>query len=162
MRATAPLVLRSPVLLVALLIGCATEPAQPQARWSEPVSWQALSTTALGITGNITLSDQALTFANDAQLKLQLVQYDAPNGVSLYKVLNQTNPKLLNDNLFCGEQPVDYMTAATSEGPGGQSDLQITAYYYPESLRLSDLPLKDKDDLTRSMCAIYNYVSASG
>jgi hypothetical protein len=62
--------------------------------------------------------------------------------------------------LICGTEPIDYITVRTDGGAPGQSDLQLTAYYYPETLRLADLPLGG-DDLSRTMCAYYTYVAAA-
>lgn len=120
-----------------------------------------MSTTALAITGDITLSDTQITFANEAKLALQPLEHDADNGQTLFKVTGQANPALLNGNLLCGSRPVDYLVVQISGDVPGQSDMQLMAYYYPEQLRLSDLPLKDMDSLERQMCALYTYVGTT-
>jgi hypothetical protein len=122
--------------------------------------WQAMSTTAMSITGDVTLSGHRITFANGEFLDLQPVEQDAASRQTLFRVTQKTNPKLLNGNRICGSQPIDYLVTQTSDGSPGQSDLQLMAYYYPQPLRLAELPLKNKDSLTHMMCALYTYVSA--
>lgn len=122
-----------------------------------PQTWQAMSRTATGITGDITVTANRITFQNGASIEVQAVDQDLDNGITLYQVVSKTNPVMLNGNLLCGQAPVDYLTLQ-HVGNGRAADLSMTLYYYPEQLRLKDLPLRDQSDLTRTMCAIYNYV----
>lgn len=148
----------------ATLVGCGVTGQSPTPAPKEvsvfpnPTTWQPLSTTASGITGEIILTDKQITFANQKTLALEPIEHDADTGQTLFKVTDNTNPKLLNGNLLCGLKPVDYLVVQTSGDVPGQSDMQLMAYYYPEALRLSDLPLKDLDSLERQMCALYTYV----
>lgn len=120
-----------------------------------------MSRTATAITGDITLTDTRLTFSNQAFISLEPIEQDPETGQTLFKVTSGDNPELLNGNLLCGQNPVDYLVVQTSQASPGQSEMQLTAYYYPDKLRLSDLPLGG-DDLERTLCALYTYVSAPG
>lgn len=145
-----------------ILAGCTSLTKPPAAQtisvFPKPTEWQALSRTASGITGEITLSDTQLTFANKASIGILPIEHDADTGQTLFRVTSKTNPALLNGNLLCGSDPVDYLVVQISGDVPGQSDMQLMAYYYPEQLQLNDLPLKDKDDINRQMCALYTYV----
>lgn len=50
------------------------------------------------------------------------------------------NQELLNGNLLCGQAQVDFLVVQVDQAQPGQSAMQLTAYYYPETLKLSDLP----------------------
>ncbi|MCD8505367.1 MAG: hypothetical protein LRY53_11705 [Burkholderiaceae bacterium] len=145
-----------------LLAGCAnlTQPATPEniSVFPKPTYWQALSRTASGITGDITLTDTQLTFGNQASISISPIEHDADAGQTLFRVTSKTNPELLNGNLLCGNNAVDYLVVQISGDVPGQSDMQLMAYYYPEQLHLKDLPLKNLDDIKRQMCALYTYV----
>jgi hypothetical protein len=153
------------VTVATLVAGCASVTSLTQTPEHAPPSiatthWQAMSTTAMSITGDITLTNDRLTFSNQDFLTIEPVDRNAEDGQTLFRVTTKTNPELLNGNLICGNQPIDYLLVQISGEVTGQSDMQLKAYYYPEQLRLADLPLKDKDSLTHLMCALYTYVSA--
>lgn len=156
----------SALIVSVALVGCAptlhTAPAEKISVFANPTHWGALSRTAYGVTGDITLTDTKLTFANQASLDLEPLEHDAQTGQTLFRVTTKLNPELLNGNFMCGGKPIDYIVVQVSGGVPGQSDMQLMAYYYPEQLRLSDLPLKDQNDLNRMMCALYTYVGLSG
>lgn len=137
-----------------------TEPSAPEkiSVFPNPTHWEPLSRTASGITGDITLSDTQLIFANKASISISPLEHDADTGQTLFRVTSKTNPELLNGNLLCGSKPVDYLVVQISGDVPGQSDMQLMAYYYPEQLHLNDLPLKNLDDINRQMCALYTYV----
>jgi len=173
---TSPVSFRTAVMLFASLglMACSAVSGnatpEPINAFPKPTHWQAMSTTAMSITGDITLTNNRLTFSNQDFLAIEPVDRNAEDGQTLFRVTSKTNPELLNGNLICGNQPIDYLLVQVSDGVitgevAGQSDMQLNdmqlkAYYYPEQLRLSDLPLKDKDSLTHLMCALYTYVSA--
>lgn len=164
-----PLHLRLLVLLSAVtLAACQTgEPtdapvANPsnEASWqlpTAPQTWRAVSRTATGVTGNITVTRDQIVFQNGASIQIKAIDQSLDAGTTLYRVVSQTNPELLNGNLLCGQDPVNYLTF-TQLGPKRAFDLSMTVYDYPDELRLKDLPLRDKTDLTRTLCAIYNYI----
>jgi hypothetical protein len=159
------------VLMSALtLAACQTgEPAvsttvtnQPEdAKWQLPITpqtWRAVSRTATGVTGDITVTRDQIVFQNGASIQIKAIDQSLDTGTTLYQVMSKTNPELLNGNLLCGQDPVNYLTLEQL-GPKRAFDLSMTVYYYPEELRLKDLPLRDKTDLSRTLCAIYNYIS---
>ena len=159
------LVLLSAVTLAACQTGEPTDaPIAKQsneASWqlpTAPQTWRAVSRTATGVTGDITVTRDQIVFQNGASIQIKAVDQDLETGTTLYQVTSKTNPELLNGNLLCGQDPVNYVTF-TQLGPKRAFDLSMTVYYYPEALRLKDLPLRDKNDLTRTLCAIYNYIS---
>lgn len=145
-----------------LLIGCgvAADPGSSKQTTVLPMQseWLALSTTAVAITGDISLSDRELKFSNDESIPLDLLEHDPQTGRTLFELTGRVNPVLLNGNLLCGQKPVDYLVVQVTEGMSGQSDMQMTAYYYPGHLHLAQLPLKDQNDPERMMCALYTYV----
>lgn len=159
------LVLMSAVTLSACQIGTSADAASVanqsnKASWrlpTTPQTWQAMSRTATGITGDIIVTRDDIVFKNGASIQIKAVDQNFETGTTLYQVTSKNNPVLLNGNLLCGEAPVNYLTLQRSE-PGQAADLSMTVYYYPETLRLRDLPLSDQSDTTRSMCAIYNYI----
>ena len=162
---TSPVSFRTAVMLFASLglTACSAVSGNdtvPINAFPQPTHWQAMSTTAMSITGDITLTNDRLTFSNQDFLTIEPVDRNAEDGQTLFRVTTKTNPELLNGNLICGNQPIDYLLVQISGEVTGQSDMQLKAYYYPEQLRLADLPLKDKDSLTHLMCALYTYVSA--
>ena len=154
------------IATAAVVAGCSTvaptPPSQSFTVFLAPTHWQALSRTATGVTGDITLSNAKLTFANQASISLEPIDQDTSTGQTLFRVTSRANPELLNGNLLCGDKRVDYLVVQSSDDVPGQSDLQLMAYYYPGPLQLSDLPLRDKDDINRQMCALYTYVGIDG
>ncbi len=152
----------SALIVSFILAGCAPTPqSAPPVKisvFANPTHWGAFSRTAYGITGDITLTNTKLTFANGASLNLEPIEHDAQTGQTLFRITTKLNPELLNGNFMCGGKPIDYIVVQVSGDVPGQSDMQLMAYYYPEQLRLSDLPLKDQNELNRMMCALYTYV----
>lgn len=162
------LTLNKTILLTALLSsafvlgGCGMR-SQPDSEekilaFPTPTHWQALSRTASGVTGDITLTNTTLTFGNHASLSISPIEHDSDTGQTLFRVDSKTNPELLNGNFMCGGKPIDYIVVQVTGDVPGQSDMQLMAYYYPGSMQLADLPLKDQNDLNRMMCALYTYV----
>lgn len=154
------------LVAATLLAGCGALPGTPTDQaaakrinvFTQATTWQALSRTASGITGDVTLTDTQLTFANGVSMAIEPTEHNRETGQTLFRVISRTNPPLLNGNLLCGNKPVDYLLVQITGDVPGQSDMQLMAYYYPETLRLSQLPLKDGNDLSRQMCALYTYV----
>ena len=103
------------------------------------------------------MTQDQIVFQNGASIQIKAVDQDLETGTTLYQVASKTNPELLNGNLLCGHDPVNYVTF-TQLGPKRAFDLSLTVYYFPKELRLKDFPLRDKNDLTRTLCAIYNYI----
>jgi hypothetical protein len=160
------LVLMSTLTLAACQTGTPVETTSianqsTQANWqlpTTPQTWRAVSRTATGVTGDITVTQDQIIFQNGASIQIKAIDQNLETGTTLYQVVSKTNPELLNGNRLCGQAPVDYVTL-TQLGPKRAFDIAMTVYYYPDKLRLKDLPLHDKTDLSRTLCAIYNYIS---
>jgi hypothetical protein len=81
--------------------------------------WEAVSTTAMAITGDVTVSPDRITFANDKSFPLApagtVPQFGAPTdqvSATLYKVTAPDDPLLLHGNRLCGgraPQPVTFI-----------------------------------------------------
>ncbi|MFZ4409025.1 MAG: hypothetical protein ACOYOH_16920 [Paracraurococcus sp.] len=90
---------------LAMLALLAAGPAAAQ----EPPAWDPVSTTAMAITGRVTLAPDRLTFANRATLPLEPTG-EIPNFVAdrlrvtatLYRVTEPANPVLLRGSRLCG------------------------------------------------------------
>lgn len=89
--------------------------------------WEATSTIAMAITGNVTLSPDRITFQNGASLPLTLVghaaAFETPTNqrvpADLYKVTAPANPLLLHGNRLCGT-PVTYIAVWPVPASGGR------------------------------------------
>jgi hypothetical protein len=102
---------RMALLGVALLAAGAAAQAQApgQAPMQEPEIWEPVSTTAMAITGRITLAPDRITFSNRAFLALEPAG-EIPNftadgqrvTASLYRVTEPGNPVLLRGSRLCG------------------------------------------------------------
>ena len=91
--------------VLALLAFLTAGPAAAQ----EPPAWEPVSTTAMAITGRITLAPDRLTFANRAALLLEPAG-DIPGFLAegqrvtatAYRVTEPANPVLLRGSRICG------------------------------------------------------------
>jgi hypothetical protein len=152
-----------------LLVGCQraslTAPVTSTESLTLPYAaqtWIAFSKNAMSITGDIVLTSSQITFQNGDTLTIRPIEKDDDLGLVLYQVTSKSNPTLLYGNTICGNTPVDYLTVktySTDSSRAGLSDMSLTVYRYPEALRIRDLPLRDTDDIHRSLCAIYNYMA---
>jgi hypothetical protein len=79
--------------------------------WAAPAGekWEAVSTTAMGVTGDITFSPDRITFGNGKSLPLApsgtLPAFGAPTenvSATLYRVTAPADPVLLHGNRLCG------------------------------------------------------------
>jgi hypothetical protein len=112
-------------LMAALLLPTAGAAAAAE-------QWEATSTTAMAITGNVTFSPDRITFKNGASLPLMLVGHAAafetvPNQrvpADLYKVTAPADPLLLNGTRLCGggpiQKPVTYIAVWPVPASGGR------------------------------------------
>jgi hypothetical protein len=96
-------------LALGVCISASAAPAQKAA-----AHWEALTSTALAITGDILLSESRITFENGASLELAYVGIvpdvvpDLPKGTlaRIYRVVHPQVLVLLHRNRLCGE-PTD-------------------------------------------------------
>ncbi|MFD1381500.1 hypothetical protein [Fodinicurvata halophila] len=92
---------------MSLLLLAATQVAQADSH-----DWIATSTTAMAITGDISVEDDRIVFQNGAALELGALGPDRPG---LYRVSSSQNPVLLNGNRLCGDKPPAFVALAHSE-----------------------------------------------
>ena len=118
--------------------------------YAEPVSWIAVSKTAMAITGDIVLDEYSLTFANGESLDLEPYEADrvgdwAGSGEEVagyvYKIDPSADPELLNGNRLCGT-PVTYVVVWSP----GEGELTLNAYSG-----------KAAPTGTERLCASYSY-----
>ena len=96
-------------LLLALLLLAVAAPALALA--ATPEQWEAVSNTAMAITGNVRLSPDRITFQNGQPLPLvsagTLPQFGGPTGpvsATLYSVTKPDDPVVLHGNRLCGDK----------------------------------------------------------
>lgn len=130
-----------PAILGLLIL--ATTPA-----FAEGDRYRAFSTTAESITGDISMDDFSITFANGESLKFAALLGDhfvvdgSRVNASVYSVEDPSDPELENGNRLCGAGDVTYL-ASWSGGEG----LTIVAVF------TGDEPPESSDE----MCASYTY-----
>ena len=111
--------------------------------------YRAFSTTAESITGDISMDDFSITFANGEELKFSALLGDhfivdgQRVNASVYSVETPSDPELENGNRLCGAGDVSYL-ATWSGGEG----LTVVAVF------TGDEPPESSDE----MCASYTYM----
>lgn len=114
--------------------------------------WGALSNTATSITGDIDVSEGAVTFANGKSLKIEAVgsKKAAWSGTGdpvegeIYKLVPPADPELLNGNQFCGLP--DHLATYIVLAPDTDQGLSLVVFTTDSAPTPDDSP-----------CAIYNY-----
>ncbi len=111
-------------------------------------TWSPTSTTAIAITGEISIDGNRLTFGNGVSISLKPVGADRPG---VYVIDPPQNPVLMNGNRLCGEEMPTFLVLARA----GNS-LYFKAFDSPEA------PVASADPLPQSgTCATYNFERAS-
>lgn len=129
--------------LLGLLIAGAT-PA-----FAEGDVYKAYSTTAESITGDISMDDFSITFANGESLSFSALLGDhfVVDGervnASVYSVANPSDPELENGNKLCGSGDVSYL----ANWAGGEG-LTIVAVFTGD----------EPPESSAEMCASYTYM----
>jgi hypothetical protein len=116
---------------------------------ADPVSWIAVSNTAMAITGDIVLDDYSIKFANGRSLDIEpydtevVADWTGFGGTpgNIFKVNPPTDPKLLNGNTLCGDKVTYVVTTLPHDG-----ELTLNVYS-------SKQPPKSVD----GVCASYSY-----
>jgi len=108
----------------------------------------ALSTTATPITGDISMDDFEMVFANGEKIEFDELVGDhfVVDGedvpASVYSVKDPSAPELLNGNTLCGTSAITYVAS------WGSDDITIVAMFDTQ-----DVPQSNGD-----MCASFSYV----
>lgn len=112
-------------------------------------TWIASSTSAIAITGDITIQPEKLTFQNGAAIDIAFVEEREGNWSmiafgpgKIFQVPAGSNPVLLNDNVLCGP-PVTHIVLSKL----GADGLSLSVY------SSETLPTSFGD----GGCAVYNY-----
>ncbi|MFL5266200.1 MAG: hypothetical protein ACJ8AH_06300 [Stellaceae bacterium] len=97
--------------------------------------WEAVSTTAIAITGDVTFSPGRITFGNGKSLPLApagaMPEFGAPMGTvsaTLYRVTSPADPVLLHGNRLCG-QPVTFIVVWKPARVGSDVDPRAVAAF---------------------------------
>ena len=122
---------------------------------SAPASalWNAMSTTAISITGDIRITAEEIRFENGASLRL--AKTDRPG---VMRVAEPGNPVLKNGNLLCGWEPPTYVVLGREKGTeslDGSSTLYLKIHNGQEIPPSSDAIGMESEG--RGLCAIYNF-----
>lgn len=123
--------------------------------------WQATSTTAISVTGNITFAPNRIQFQNGQSLPLAVVSHVTDFkamgdnvAATIYRVTAPADLRLKNGNHLCGggghSQPVTYIVIWKPEAPPDEKPRSMAAFSGKE-------PPHSSGDA--SSCGIYNYDS---
>jgi hypothetical protein len=118
--------------------------------------WQATSTTAMSITGNVTLAPDKITFATGKFLPLAapvpLPGFSVEGhkvAATLYKVTAPADLQLLRGNRLCDGHPVTYIVVWTPQPIGGD--------VAPRSMSPFSGPAVPTTDASPTSCGTFNY-----
>lgn len=131
------------------LTGCASS-AKPAEHW------QAYSTTAMAITGDVQFSPEKIVFEDGSRLRLQFLRtadIDTESGLrqaDIYRIVSPRPLRLLRDNLFCNPMATHLAVIRDGGWPGTAS----AGAYNDRRLYVYD---RDPGVKPASLCAIYNY-----
>lgn len=95
----------------------------------------AVSTTAMSITGDVTVTPATMTFSNGTSVSLRLAKTGA--AYRLFAVSAKSNPVLLRGNTLCGAATPGYVSIGS---PDAQGDVHMSFY-----------------DAAKDVCATYMY-----
>ncbi|WP_157944615.1 hypothetical protein [Mangrovicella endophytica] len=119
--------------------------------------WSALSTTAMGITGDVGFDGKSLIFDEKTRMKLgkgtktsKFAVDGKPRQATVYPVEPPMNPKLESGNTLCGDDPIKFVAIF-----GDYSDPTSKTGRTLELFDAGKLPTSDADS-----CAMFTYVLA--
>ncbi|MFD0986047.1 hypothetical protein [Methyloligella solikamskensis] len=137
----------SPRLLIAASAALSFAFAAAPAQAAE--EWEAVSTTAMSITGDITVEDEKITFKNGESLGLRPVGDDEPG---VFVVTPEANPTLLNGNKLCGNQPPTFLVFGRPKADGDDETLYLKVF------DTNDVPPASDEMDQPGICASYTYM----
>jgi hypothetical protein len=139
-----------PIVATAVL----TVLVQPAAWAAE--HWQATSTTATSITGNVTLASNKITFSTGKSLPLAapvpLPGFSVEGqkvAATLYKVTAPADLQLVRGNRLCDGRPITYIVVWTPRPIGGD--------VAPRSMSPFSGPAVPTTDDSPTSCGTFNY-----
>lgn len=127
----------------ALTLTLASAPA------SAAETWEAVSTTAMSITGDITVEEEKITFDNGESLGLRPVGDDEPG---VFVVTPEANPTLLNGNKLCGNEPPTFLVFGRPKAEGSDETLYLKVF------DTNDVPEASDEMDQPGICASYTYM----
>jgi hypothetical protein len=119
-----------PIRFLLSLLACALV-AQSPALAASPEQWEAVSTTAMAITGNVRFSPDRITFQNGKFLALApagaitVIEGRESRPATLYRVTKPDDPVLLQGTRLCGgrtPEPVTFIAVWRHQPFGGDVD----------------------------------------
>lgn len=120
---------------------------------SAPHSWNAMSTTAISITGDIQISEKQIRFENGATLQLAPTDH-----LGVFRVAKPTNPALKNGNVLCGREPPTFVVFGRD---GNTKSLDRSSALYLKIYNGNEIPPASDaigmDNSGRGFCALFNY-----
>ena len=121
--------------------------------------WQAASTTATSVTGNVTFTPSKIQFQNGQSLPLALAGHAADFksmgdkvNATVYRVTAPADLKLKGGNHLCGNGshtlPVTYIVVWIPEAVGDKPPRSMAAFSGKDQPKADDSP---------DSCGVYNY-----
>jgi hypothetical protein len=119
-----------PIRFLLSLLACALV-AQSPALAASPEQWEAVSTTAMAITGNVRFSPDRITFQNGKFLAfapagaITVTEGRENRPATLYRVTKPDDPILLQGTRLCGgrtPEPVNFIAVWRPQPFGGDVD----------------------------------------
>lgn len=126
--------------------------------------WVPVSTTAMAITGKVTMTSSMMWFQNGRSLKLQRVSdnaiaanatepHEGARTYHLYRIVSLVNPVLIRGNLICAQTPRFLMVAYAPSETAAHATI-FTRFYSAAA------PPANWDDPTH-LCATFTYERGS-
>jgi hypothetical protein len=117
-----------------------------------PQHWQALSTTAMSITGDVTLTPTRMTFADGKYLSVVYAGSgrDAGKTVWFYRILTPHQPILIRGNTICGNSPTYVAVKYAHDNTVTATGTTVSVSFYNSKKRPVSLN-------TDGFCASYTY-----
>lgn len=131
------------LIRAAVLTGLSALAASPAVAGEKGEKWRAMSTTAIAITGDISVFSDHMVFGNGQRVSLTAVGKSGRNA-RIFKLDVPANPKLLNGNTLCGPKAVQFVAFSKLDA----TTLSLSVFDRKEAPTSSD----------DGPCGIYNYV----
>lgn len=133
----------SSLILAAVMAGGPT---------AAPQHWQALSTTAMSITGDVTLTPTRMTFSGGKYLNVAYAGngHDGKKTVWFYRITTSRQPVLIRGNTICGDSPSYVAVEYAHDNTVTSTGVTVFVSFYNSKTRPVSLN-------TDGFCASYTY-----